>query len=83
MAKASLIDTHQMVKRLVGSGMPESQAETVTDLVKESQESSLARFVTAETLRLELQLQEQRLVIKLGSMIGAAVVLVGALVALF
>jgi hypothetical protein len=90
---ASLLDTHAMVKRLVGTGMPEPQAEAVTELLKESHEAALERFVTRETLRYELALVEERLnkridaldkdlTIRPGGMLAAAVVIVGALVAI-
>ena len=37
---AVTFDTHAFIKRLVASGMPEPQAETVTALVREAQDGS-------------------------------------------
>jgi hypothetical protein len=85
----AVLDTHRMVKQLVGTGMPEAQAEAVVDLVKETHDHQ----VTRDVLRYELALVEERLgkridlldkelTLRLGSMLAAAVVLVGALVAI-
>jgi hypothetical protein len=86
----AILDTHGMVKRLVGTGMPEAQAEAVVELVKETHE----QLVTREVLRYELALVEERLnkridtldkelTIRLGAMPAGAVIVVGSLVALF
>lgn len=70
--------------------MPEAQAEVVVDLVKEAH----AQQVTRDALRYELALIEERLgkridlldkelTLRPGSMLAAAVVPVGTLVAIF
>lgn len=97
MTEAPTLDTYRMVKRLVGRGMPEQQAETVVDFVRERHEEA----VTREVLRYELALLEERLSERLdgleqrvtsldkdlttclAGMLAAAVALVGALVAIF
>jgi len=46
-------DTHAFIKRLISSGMPETQAETLSDLVKESQENSVSALATKSDLKEE------------------------------
>lgn len=47
---AFAVDTHAFIKRLTASGMPEAQAETITSLVKEAQETSLGDLATKTDL---------------------------------
>jgi chaperonin cofactor prefoldin len=54
---AASLDTHRMFKRLVGTGMPEPQAEVVVDLIRERQE----QFVSRDVLRYELGALDERL----------------------
>jgi len=51
---ALTFDTHAFIKRLMSSGMPEAQAETVSDLVKESQDSTIATLATKADLCQEI-----------------------------
>ena len=67
-------DTHAFVKRLVAACMPEAQAEAVTNVVKEARETDLDSLAT----KVDLQLLEQRMTIKLG---GLIVVVTGVILA--
>jgi hypothetical protein len=75
-----LFDTHAFIKRLTAAGMPEAQAE----ILAEEQARLLNEHIAtkADLKALEDRLTD-RLTIRLGSMIAAAVILVGALVLLF
>lgn len=75
-------DTHKVVKRLREAGFTDTQAETVTDVLRDTREADLSQLVTKEFLRSEMIQLEQRLVIKLGSMGVVAVGVVAALVKL-
>ena len=69
-------DTHAFIKRLTAAGMPEAQAEAVTDTVKEARETDLERLST----KTDLLLLEQRMTIKLGGLIiGATGLILAAL----
>ena len=48
---APLFDTHQMVKRLIAAGFSDSQAETVTDVVREARQVDLDNLATKSDLR--------------------------------
>ena len=50
---AVTFDTHAFIKRLVASGMPEPQAETVTALVWEAQSGALEEVATRRDIREE------------------------------
>lgn len=69
-------DTLKFVKKLKESGIPESQAEAISDAIKEA--SGEVDVATKGDLR-EL---EYRLVIKLGAMMMAAIAVVATLVKL-
>lgn len=71
---AITFDTHAFVKRLTAAGMPEAQAEAVTSMVKEARETDLDSLAT----KVDLQLLEQRMTIKLG---GLTVVATGVILA--
>ena len=74
-------DTHAFGNRPTAAGMPEPQAETVTALVREAQDSSAGEMATkgdVSALRTELLLLEQRMTIKLG---GLTVVASGLILA--
>jgi hypothetical protein len=91
---SAIFDTHAFIKRLTAAGMPEAQAEILADQqsrvlgdqLATKQDIALLRG-DLESLRSDMTAMEQRikdqLTIRLGSMLAAAVVLVGALVALF
>jgi hypothetical protein len=76
----TIFDTHAFIKRLTAAGMPEPQAE----ILAEEQARLLNEHIAtkADLKALEDRLTD-RLTIRLGSMLAAAVVLVGALVRLF
>lgn len=69
-------DTLKFVKKLKDSGIPEPQAEAISDAIKEA--SGEVDLATKADLR-EL---EYRLVIKLGAMMMAAIAVVATLVKL-
>jgi hypothetical protein len=90
----TIFDTHAFIKRLTAAGMPETQAEiladqqsrVLNDQLATKQDIALLRG-DLDSLRSDMTAMEQRikdqLTIRPGSMLAAAVVLVGALVALF
>ena len=69
-------DTHKFIRKLKEAGIPESHAEAIADELREAHVE--AELATKADLR-EL---EYRLVIKLGSMMMAAVAIVATLVKL-
>lgn len=80
---ALTFDTHAFIKRLISSGMPEAQAETVSDLVKETQENSINTLATKADLKEETApLKAELLLVKW--MVGFTLALVvGIFVKLF
>ena len=87
---AATFDTLRTVKRLRGAGASEELAEAVTEALRESRDFDLAQLATKADLELriaevrsDLRVLEHRMTIKLGGMIGAAVVLIGAFLKLF
>jgi hypothetical protein len=90
----TIFDTHAFIKRLTAAGLPEAQAEILADQqsrvlgdqLATKQDIALLRG-DLDSLRSDMTAMEQRikdqLTIRPGSMLAAAVVLVGALVALF
>jgi hypothetical protein len=90
----TILDTHAFIKRLTAAGLPEAQAEILADQqsrvlgdqLATKQDIALLRG-DLDSLRSDMTAMEQRikdqLTIRPGSMLAAAVVLVGALVALF
>ncbi len=76
-------DTHKFVRRLKEAGVPESQAEAISDAFKDAQgEADLATKRDIEDVRRDIRESEQRLIIKLGALIAFAVGIVAALVKL-
>lgn len=74
-------DTLKFVESLTASGIPEGQARAISRAFAEAhQESDLA---TKGDLKTELLLLEQRMALKLGSMMIVAVGVVATLVAIF
>lgn len=47
---ATAFDTHSSVKTLTAAGMPEAQAEAVTDLLKQSRDTDLGTLATKSDL---------------------------------
>ncbi len=83
-------DTHTYVKRLVSAGMPEPQAEVIADeqrnlianeLATKRDLKELETGLKRDMKEMELRL-EQRLTLRLGSMMVVAVGVVAALVKL-
>ena len=75
---AATFDTLRIVKRLREAGFDEKQAETVTDVLRENREADLSQLAT----KLDLQLLEQRLTIRMGGLLVVAVGAVATLVKL-
>jgi hypothetical protein len=69
-------DTHKFINTLKASGLPENQAEAISEAFKEAQ--SEADLATKRDL-LDL---EQRLIIKLGALVAFAIGIVAVLVKL-
>ena len=77
-----MFDTHAFIKRLIASGMPEPQAETVTALVNEAQGNAAGDLATkADIARIEasIELAKRDLTIRLGAMIVAGVAFLSAI----
>jgi len=70
---AITFDTLKFANRLKAAGVPDKQAEAEAEALAEVFESNLRELVTTPTLQQELRLLEQRMTIKLGLMIVAAV----------
>ena len=79
------IDTLQVAKDLQAASFTEAQAEALARLLRERQEADLSQVATKAdlaALRGELVQLEQRLTIKLGSMLALAIGLTAALIKL-
>lgn len=76
---SSPFDTLDFAEKLKEGGFSEQQARAASSALR----SLTGDLVTKRDLTVELQLLEQRLTIKVGGMLAAAVVIVGGLVALF
>lgn len=46
-------DTHAFIKKMVAAGMPEAQAEAVTSMVREAQDSAAGGVATKADIREE------------------------------
>lgn len=80
---AVTFDTHKFIRKLESAGFDTRQAEAVADAFKEAQgEAELATKRDIEDLRRDIREAEQRLIIKLGTLMALAVGLVAALVKL-
>ena len=75
-------DTLKYAKRLKDSGVPDKQAEAEAEALAEVLEVNLKDLATKEDLRRDLREMEQRMTIKLGGMMMAAIAIVAALVKL-
>ena len=79
---SAIFDTHAFVKRLTAAGMPEQQAEILAEEQARLIDERLATKADLAVLRSDLAALEQRLkdqlTIRLGTMLAAAVVIVGA-----
>ena len=74
-------DTHQFVRTLKASGMPEEQAEAIAEAFKVAQgEADIATKRDIEDVRRDIIELEQRLIIKLGALMAVAIGIVAALV---
>ena len=75
---AATFDTHRIVKRLKEAGASDALAETVTDVFREVREADLSQLATKADVadmatKQDLLLLEQRMTIKLDSLIVLAV----------
>jgi hypothetical protein len=75
-------DTLKFARRLQAAGMDARLAEEQAEALAEALEVKLKPLVTEDKLESELRLLEQRIIIKLGSMLVVAVGMVAALVKL-
>ena len=75
-------DTLKYAKRLKDSGVPDKQAEAEAEALAEVLEVNLKDFSTKEDLHRDLRELEQRMIIKLGGMMMAAIAIVATLVKL-
>jgi hypothetical protein len=76
-------DTHKFIRTLTNAGISEIEAEAFSSAFKEGLgESELATKRDIEDLRRDMREMEQRLIIKLGSMMVVAIGIVAVLVKL-
>ena len=80
-------DTHKFIRTLKAAGVPESQAEAFSDAFKDAQgEAEIATKRDIDDLRRDMDARfiqsEQRLIIKLGTLMALAIGIVAALVKL-
>ena len=76
-------DTHKFVRTLKEAGLPEGQAEAISEAFKEAQgEADLATRRDIEDVRRDMREMEQRLIIKLGALVAFAIGIVAVLVKL-
>ncbi|MDP2831811.1 MAG: DUF1640 domain-containing protein [Pseudomonadota bacterium] len=82
-------DTLKFANRLKAAGVPVAQAEAEAEVLAEALEVNLKELATKADLlavktelRQEMKLMEQRLIIKLGSLIALSIGIVAALVKL-
>ena len=87
---ATTIDTLGIAKRWRAAQTEDERAEVLATSLRELQQLQLDQLATKTdlaaakaALKTDLELLEQRLIIKLGAMLAAAVVIIGGLVALF
>ena len=78
-----IVDTYKFIRTLKDAGVPESQAEAFSEAFKEAQgEAELATKRDIDDVRRDMIQLEQRLTIKLGSMMVVAIGIVAVLVKL-
>ena len=70
---SATFDALKFANRMKVAGVPDKQAEAEAEALSDAREINLKPLVTEDTLRRELALLEQRLTIKFGAMIVAAV----------
>jgi len=75
-------DTLKFANTLKSAGTPYAQAEAEATALADVFNANLQDLVTKEDLQRELQIMEQRIVIKLGALMAASVGIVAALVKL-
>ena len=76
-------DTHKFIRRLRDSGMPDEQAEALTDALRDVQsEAELATKRDIQDLEMRIREVELRLTIKIGGMLVIAVGVLAALLKL-
>lgn len=76
-------DTHKFVRTLKEAGIPEAQAEAISEAFKEAQgEADLATKRDIDDIRRDMREMEQRLIIKLGALVAFAIGIVAVLVKL-
>jgi hypothetical protein len=76
-------DTHKFVRTLKEAGVPENQAEAISEAFKEAQgEADLATKRDIDDIRRDMREMEQRLIIKLGALVAFAIGIVAVLVKL-
>ncbi|MGZ4977486.1 MAG: DUF1640 domain-containing protein [Methylobacter sp.] len=76
-------DTHKFIRTLKDAGIPENQAEAISEAIKEAHgEAELATKRDIDDVRRDIRESEQRLIIKLGGLIALAIGIVAALVKL-
>lgn len=74
-------DTHKFVRTLKDAGLPESQAEAISEAFKGAQgEADLATKRDIDDLRRDMRDMEQRLIIKLGGLMALSIGVVAALI---
>jgi hypothetical protein len=77
-------DTLKFVRTLKAAGVPELQAEAFSEAFKDAQgEAELATKRDIDDLRRDMIQLEQRLIIKLGTLMAVSVGVVAALVKMF
>ncbi len=75
-------DTLKFANTLKAAGVPPAQAEAEATAISEILEVNLKDLVTKDDMHREMQNMEQRLIIKLGSMMVVAIGIVAVLVKL-
>ncbi len=75
-------DTLKFANTLKAAGVPPAQAEAEATAISEILEVNLKDLVTKDDMHREMQNMEQRLIIKLGSMMVVAIGIVAMLVKL-
>ncbi len=72
-------DTHEFVRTLKASGMPEEQAEAISEAFKAAQgQAELATQRDIADVRRDIVELEQRLIIKLGALMAVSIGVVAA-----
>ena len=72
-------DTHDFVKRLIGAGMPEAQAEILAKEQSRLVQERLASKQDIQEVKRDIKELEQKLTIRLGAMLVVGVTVLAAL----